>query len=185
MIKLTATSFFLAMTSTAVSAYSVPQSHFIEFDCTIIQMCDHQFLCKKTAESAQITYTSLIHDLSVSELRPQTDHPFSTWQEVTAWVEFINPRAGKLPLPVWYLDDARYDREFTFRLEDWLSGHQESPYDVKGYALVMTGDLDEVSHSRANLDTDDDLPWQITVYEKLRNEPGKYRTQDLLCDSDW
>ncbi|WP_170394119.1 hypothetical protein [Ruegeria arenilitoris] len=184
MKKYAATSLFLAISSSAVLAYSGPQSHFVEFDCTIIQKCDHQFLCKKTDESTQIAYTALVHDLSVSKSITPIDYPFDTWQEVTAWVDFINPRAGKLPLPVWYLDDAGFDPEITFRLEDWLNGQQDSPYNVKGYALVMTGDLEEISYSRANLDKDDDLPWEITVYRKFWGEPGKYHTQKLLCDSD-
>ncbi|MEM9124465.1 MAG: hypothetical protein AAGB28_01735 [Pseudomonadota bacterium] len=185
MFKTVTTSLILAMNSTTVLAYSVPQSHFTEFDCTIVQTCDHQLLCKETKEHTQVFFASLVHDLPVSELSGPTDYPFETWQEVTAWVEFLNPRAGKLPLPVWYSEDAGYDSNITFRLEDWLSGRQDSPYDVKGYAFVMTGDLDEISHSRANLDEDDDLPWEITVYEKGGIENGKYLTQNLLCDSDW
>lgn len=173
------------MTTSPVLAYSAPQSHFVEFDCTIVQTCDHQFLCMKTDESTQITYTSLVHDLTVSKSLTPVDYPFDTWTEATAWVDFINPHAGKLPLPVWYPDGAGFDREITFRLEDWLSGRQDSPYGVKGYALFITGDLEEICHSRANLDKDDDLPWQITIYEKRGSENGQYRTQNLLCDSDW
>jgi len=184
MNRLTAISSLLAVTSSAVLAHSEPQSTYLEFDCTIVQICDHQFLCKQTSEPTQIVVTSLVHDLLVSEFKLNSDYPFREWQEQTAWLDLINPRAGKLPLPVWYPENPQIERIITFRLEDWLSGKQDSPYDVKGYALVMTGDVQEIMDSRTNVDETDDLPWKFTFYKKYWGEAGKYSTQRLLCDSD-
>ncbi|WP_299636796.1 hypothetical protein [uncultured Ruegeria sp.] len=182
MVKLAAASIFLAIASTTALAYSGPQSLYLELECTIFEKCDHQFLCKKTNESTSITYTFLVYDLEDIDPIDRQALSFLDWQEETVWVDFINPKAGKLPLPVWYAADLEYAPEVTFRLQDWLAGAQSSPYGISWFAFVVTSDLYEVGNSRANSDRRDDLPFEVSVYRKLNK---KYAIQNLNCDSGW
>lgn len=182
MFRLAGASLFLATAWTTAWAYSGPQSLYLELECTIVEKCDHQLLCKQTNEATSITYTFLVYDLEDIDPSDRGALSFLDWQEETVWVDFINPKAGKLPLPVWYAADLEYAPEVTFRLQDWLAGAQSSPYGISWFAFVVTSDLYEVGNSRANSDKRDDLPFEISIYRKFK---GKYATQNLNCDSGW
>ncbi|WP_420587103.1 hypothetical protein [Ruegeria sp.] len=155
----------------SAAAYSGPFSYLEKLDCVITEKCDFQKLCEKTNEQTEIIISQLVYEEPFS-----IEYSGQPWElvkdvESVAWIDFAHPTI-RVPLPVWYQLEAQQEvgDPIEFRLDDWLSGSQVSPYDSHELAFVL---LEEKSDISGKL--------HIKVCEKKFQDITRYRTYEVLC----
>ncbi len=159
-------------------AFIGPVSGLKKYDCVIVERCDIQKLCQVTQEKSELVVTTTVFMAPINEKNGNNPYELIERVEEIAWVDFARYSRVPVPLPIWFKFDFDSGEPLEFKLNDWLSGKQISPYDEQSYAFVFEADA---SNDDEVVDLWESRNLWFKLYIKRNSTEGQFETIKINC----